>query len=179
MKRKIITVLLAAIIIGAPVVGNSVVASASTPLTVEAAAVKQQASKLVSVASGQVGYKETGNNHTKYGAWYGLQDNPWCAMFVSWCANKAGISTKIIPKHASCSAGVNWFKNKGQWKGRNYTPKKGDLIYFTYSHVGIVESVSGGKVHTIEGNSSDMVARRSYSIGNASILGYGVPKYTK
>ena len=118
-------------------------------------------------------------NHTKYGAWYGLQDNPWCAMFVSWCANKAGISTSIIPKHASCSAGVRWFKNKGQWKGRSYTPKKGDLIYFTYSHVGIVESVSGGKVNTIEGNCSDMVKRRSYSIGASDILGYGVPKYTK
>lgn len=32
-------------------------------------------------------------------------------------------------------------------------------------------------VNTIEGNSGDKVARRSYSIGSTSIYGYGVPAY--
>ena len=40
-----------------------------------------------------------------------------------------------------------------------------------------VESVSGGTVNTIEGNSGDKVARRSYSIGSSNIYGYGVPAY--
>ncbi len=43
----------------------------------------------------------------------------------------------------------------------------------TIDHVGIVESVSGGTVNTIEGNSGDKVARRSYSIGSSNIYGYG------
>ena len=47
----------------------------------------------------------------------------------------------------------------------------------TIDHVGIVESVSGGTVNTIEGNSGDKVARRSYSIGSSNIYGYGVPAY--
>ena len=47
----------------------------------------------------------------------------------------------------------------------------------TIDHVGIVESVSGGTVNTIEGNSGDKVARRSYSIGSGNIYGYGVPAY--
>lgn len=47
----------------------------------------------------------------------------------------------------------------------------------TIDHVGIVESVSGGTVNTIEGNSGDKVARRNYSIGNSNIYGYGVPAY--
>ena len=42
-------------------------------------------------------------------------------------------------------------------------------------HVGIVESCDGSTVHTIEGNTSDSCARRSYRVGSASILGYGTP----
>ena len=33
------------------------------------------------------------------------------------------------------------------------------------------------QVHTIEGNTSDQVARRSYSLTNSRILGYGRPAY--
>ena len=74
-----------------------------------------------------------------------------------------------------------------QYKGRSrdgsYTPVAGDIIFFdwgnngTIDHVGIVESVSGGTVNTIEGNSGDKVARRSYRIGSSNIYGYGVPAY--
>ena len=44
-------------------------------------------------------------------------------------------------------------------------------------HVGIVESVVDGTIYTIEGNSGDKVARRSYTIGYEQIRGYGVPVY--
>ncbi len=35
----------------------------------------------------QIGTKEDpmGSNRTKYGAWYGMDGQPWCAMFVSYC----------------------------------------------------------------------------------------------
>ena len=47
------------------------------------------------------------------------------------------------------------------------------------SHIGIVVGVSGGKVYTIEGNTSrDMVNYRSYDLGNSRIVGYAVPAYT-
>ena len=55
------------------------------------------------------------------------------------------------------------------------------IIYFGpngSSHVGIVTSVSNGQVNTIEGNTSDMVAKRSYSLTNAKIYGYGTPNYS-
>ncbi|MBO6158866.1 MAG: SH3 domain-containing protein, partial [Firmicutes bacterium] len=45
------------------------------------------------------------------------------------------------------------------------------------SHTGIVEKVDGSKVYTIEGNTSDQVARRSYALNNSRILGYGRPAY--
>ena len=72
---------------------------------------------------------------------------------------------------------------KGRFRDGSYTPVAGDIIFFdwgnngTIDHVGIVESVSGGTVNTIEGNSGDKVARRSYRIGSSNIYGYGVPAY--
>ena len=103
------------------------------------------AKDIVDVAIGELGYKEQGNNRTKYGAWYGMNGAAWCHMFVSWCAYKAGVSVSIVPKTASTSAGMAWFKKKGlfRYKGR-YTPKRGDIVYFktNRSHVGIVEKVS-------------------------------------
>lgn len=143
---------------------------------------KVQVNKLLSVAQSQIGYKEGYNNYTKYGEWYGLSNSPWCAMFVSWCSNQSGISTNIIPKHASCSEGVAFFKNQRRFKySGSYIPQPGDIIYFGpngSSHVGIVTSVSNGQVNTIEGNTSDMVAKRSYSLTNAKIYGYGTPNYS-
>jgi hypothetical protein len=145
------------------------------------------AAQVVSVARSQLGYKEGRNNDTKYGRWYGLNHNPWCAMFVSWVAAKAG-ATKIIPKHAYTPAGAQWFKNRGQWYSK---PRVGDIVYFDFpndgvgriSHVGIVESVlSDGSIITIEGNTNgagsregDGVYRKKRKVG---IKGYGRPKYT-
>ncbi len=72
------------------------------PATWAALVSNNSASKLISVAASQIGYQEGPDHATKYGTWYGLPNKPWCAMFVSWCANKAGIDTSVIPKHASC-----------------------------------------------------------------------------
>ncbi len=170
MRNKVITLLLAVVITIATVFGNQVSVKAISSKA-------SQSDKLLEVAVKEIGYKEGKRDNTKYGKWYGLQNEPWCAMFVSWCADKAGISENIIPKHAACLQGEKWFKRRGWWKGRDYTPKGGDIIYFTKSHVGIVESVKNGYVNTIEGNTSNMVARRHYKLKSTKILGYGVPKY--
>ena len=120
-----------------------------------------------------------------YWSWYGFDSRvEWCACFVSWCAEQCGyIDTGIIPKFSLCSDGVTWFQSKGQWQDGNYTPNPGDIIFFDWEgdgscdHVGIVEYAENGVVHTIEGNSSDSCRRRSYSIGNNTVIGYGTPVY--
>ena len=53
---------------------------------------------IIGVALTQVGYTEGSNNYTKYGVWYGLPNSPWCGMFVSWCANQAGIPTSVLSR---------------------------------------------------------------------------------
>ena len=113
----------------------------------------------------------------------------WCASFVTFCARQAGISTTAVINSVSCDNFVVNFKNQGRYKTRasGYTPIAGDFIFFldsganrTYaSHIGIVVGVSGGKVYTIEGNTTrDMVNYRSYDLGNSRIVGYAVPAYT-
>ncbi|SES68449.1 CHAP domain-containing protein [[Clostridium] polysaccharolyticum] len=138
------------------------------------------AKDIINVAESQIGYHEEGKNRTKYGAWYGMNGAPWCHMFASWCANQAGVSTSIFPRTASTDVGMQWFKDHGLFKYKgSYTPKRGDVVYFKTgrSHVGLVESVTGNTLHTIEGNTSSKVARRTYSLSESTITGYGTPQY--
>ncbi len=134
---------------------------------------------IVDVALGEVGYAETGNNLTKYGQWMCMNGYAWCHMFVSWCAAQAG-EADAVPYTASCAYGISWYTNRGKFQGRDgYTPKRGDIIYFgNGSHVGIVERADSGMVYTVEGNSSNRVAQRSYSLNDGKITGYGVPAYS-
>ena len=63
---------------------------------------------VVEIAKAEIGYAEKGNsNDTKYGKWYGLNNNPWCAMFVSWCFDRAGLSKKIAAQNAKGFASPN------------------------------------------------------------------------
>ena len=135
---------------------------------------------LVAVALSQVG--QVGGD--PYWSWYGFGSHvEWCACFVSWCAGQCGLlENGVIPKFASCGAGVNWFQSRGQWLDGSATPEPGMIIFFRWygsdsliaDHVGIVERVEDGRVYTIEGNSDNMVRQNSYPIGYGEIKGYGV-----
>ena len=51
-------------------------------------------------------------------------------------------------------------------------PQPGDLIVWD-EHIGVVESVGpDGSIRTIEGNSSDQVARRTYGADGGGAIGY-------
>lgn len=146
--------------------------------------------EIVRVALGEVGASESNGGDMKYINWYGGfgAGTPWCAIFVSWCANQAGMLNNYVPKYASCDAGKSWFSNKGWYQtspayGGNYTPKTGDIIFFSGSHTtsnsthtGIVKSCDGSTVYTIEGNTSNKVAERSYPVSSNYIIGYGLPQ---
>ena len=145
--------------------------------------------RFINVALGEIGYEEmdeygntgTSGNYTKYGAWYGINPGAWCAMYVSWCANEAGVPTSIIPKYASVQIGMDWYKNKGLFQYKeNYTPKAGDIMFMKSngaSHTGIVLYCDGTTLYTVEGNTSDKCALRKYNVGNAKITGYGTPEW--
>lgn len=137
---------------------------------------------IVAVAVSQIGNV----NGEPYWSWYGFDDHvEWCATFVSWCANECGyIDAGLIPRFAGCqSQGIPWFQERELWQESDYVPTPGDIIFFDWEqdgssdHVGIVEDVEGEVVHTVEGNTSNSVARRSYRLDSNSICGYGTPIY--
>jgi cell wall-associated NlpC family hydrolase len=119
---------------------------------------------VVDIAKSQLNYRETGNNDTIYGKWFGLNNQPWCAMFVSWCYDQAGLVSKVAAQtkkgFASCDAGLKWFtkKNKIVPVGQ---AQAGDLVFFQFDkdaqadHVGICASNDGkGFLMVYEGNTS-------------------------
>jgi len=113
-----------------------------------------QRADMIGVALTQVGYREGYNNDTKYGDWYGLPNMPWCAMFVSWVANQAGVPTSVIKKAAKANPSSFGFSN--YYSSSEYTPQGGDLFFKKgFSHVGMVYYVDGSYFYTLEGNTND------------------------
>ena len=137
--------------------------------------------QLVTIAKSQLG-NEGGQ---KFWSWYGFDSREeWCACFVSWCADQAGlIQSGAMPKLSLCTDGKNWFQNQGRWQGAGSMPSPGAIIFFdwehdgTCDHVGIVERCDGTTVYTVEGNSGDAVRERNYAINSDSIMGYGMVVY--
>ena len=133
--------------------------------------------QIVSVAMGQLG----NSGGQKFWSWYGFDSRvEWCACFVSWCADQSGlIASGNVPKFSLCSDGVTWFQGKNKWQSGGTTPSAGMIIFFDWDHdgisdhVGIVEKCEGGRVYTIEGNSSDQVRQRNYTVDYGAIMGYG------
>lgn len=133
--------------------------------------------------------EQLGNDYTTYckdmGYNYRIE---WCACFISWLAEKLGI-TDIIPVDMSCNSQIAKFKDIGVWHtDRNF--QSGDIIYYDWDrlgdsrpadHVGIVEKVSNEKLTVIEGNNgsfpNDRVRRREISSASSLIFGYARPKY--
>jgi hypothetical protein len=153
-----------------------------------------QIEKLIKIATAEIGTRETtwGSNNVKYNTWYYGREvsgpnYSWCAAFVAWCFNAAGLSaiwlSGNVKETAYCPYIVNQAKMKSQWHTSGY--QRGDIALFDWDgdkvadHVGIVETViSNGTstiLNTIEGNTSDQVMRHSRTL--ATILGVYRPKY--
>lgn len=181
--KKLICVILTMLVLatGVPVLLSTTASAASN----------WAAKEVVRVAQSQVGYRESGKNVTKYGSWYGAHA-PWCAIFVSWCVDKAddNLGTRmlgnIVPKTAGATSSRNYFSSRGRYYKRSsgYDPKPGDFIYFNWQspsgkpqHIGIVVSADSKTVYTVEGNASDRVKSKSYSLSSSKILGYAHPNY--
>lgn len=101
----------------------------------------------------EVGYKEGSNNNTKFGAWYGLNYEPWCAMFLSWCAAVVGL-TPLVGRFASVFAWRSWAQSKGIWHAGHAGIRRGDIVIYTFSHVEYVRGASSNYIYTTGGNTS-------------------------
>ena len=114
----------------------------------------------------------------------------WCDVFVTTVFQREGLS-HLIGRECGVERHIQIFKHLGIWNENGaYTPKSGDIITFNWDqdsqpnngfadHIGIVEYVENGLIHTIEGNSGDVgtVKRNVYRIGHGNIRGFATPRY--
>jgi CHAP domain len=98
---------------------------------------------------------------------------PWCAYFVSWAARQAGVPIGDSGQgYGRVDDVMAWGERAGKALPAGSEPQPGDLIVWD-EHIGIVESVGAdGSINTIEGNSSNMVARREYGSDGGGAVGY-------
>lgn len=112
----------------------------------------------------------------------------WCDVFVDWCFYQlAGKNAKKAQEiecqtgdcGAGCSFSAGYYKNAGRFYTSN--PQPGDQIFFqeggSICHTGIIESVSGNTIITIEGNASNQVKRITRKANDGYTYGYGRPRY--
>ena len=129
------------------------------------------ASKIISKARQYLGFNEKDNSYKKF---TNGRTEAWCADFATYVARESGAN---IPHFSGVSQILAWGRKNNRF---STSAKSGDLIIFKgtnskgkqVSHTGIVTRVENGKVYTIEGNTSDKVAERSYSLRDNRITGY-------
>lgn len=114
----------------------------------------------------------------------------WCDATVSAAFITLDAVDLIGGTECGVERHIQLFKKAGIWEENGkVTPEPGWIICFNWDdstqpndgfadHIGIVESVVGSTINTIEGNSYGKVARCSYALGNGNIRGYAKPKYT-
>ena len=112
----------------------------------------------------------------------------WCDIFTTVIFQREGLSD-LIGRECGVERHIHIFKRLGIWnEDGNSTPKAGDIITFNWDqnsqqndgwadHIGIVEKVENGIIHTIEGNSNNVVKRNTYRIGHGNIRGFATPRY--
>ncbi|MFC4529669.1 CHAP domain-containing protein [Sphaerisporangium dianthi] len=147
--------------------------------------------KLIDLLRTQIGYSEHAGGYTKFGDWYGknvefdsdYSAQPWCDMFLSWAAHRLGYQ-KWFGQFAYTPFHAEWFTDHGAW---GTTPKPGAVVFFDWGgsdvvenidHVGIVTSVDGDTIHTIEGNIDGQYAKTKVR-DQTYVVGYGYPDKVK
>ena len=122
------------------------------------------AAKVLQIARNEIGTKESpaNSNKVKYAKEYGMNGQPWCAMFVWWVFKHAGCAELFYGgrKSAYCPTIADYYIGKKQTVKKG-SGKPGDIVLFDWNknnssdHIGIIEKKnSNGTYTTIEGNTS-------------------------
>lgn len=154
--------------------------------------VLRAAASLVGVRGGSVAHQQLVNDYNSVRplpVGYAVKNtDDWCDVFVTTIFQREGLSD-LVGRECGVERHIQIFKRLGIWnEDGGSTPKAGDIITFNWDqdsqpndgfadHIGIVESVSNGVIHTIEGNSNDQVRRKTYRIGHGNIRGFASPRY--
>ncbi len=148
--------------------------------------------KMIDEAGKTLGWSDKNNTaKTPVHTWYeGKFGNPdpgkyawdWCDGWVTYVAWHAGQekAVRCLSGQSYTVAHAQAFKSSGEWHAGAEGIRRGDIVFFDWGsgieHVGIVTGATDtGEVQTIEGNTLNVVAKRSRA--RKDIAGYGRPKY--
>jgi len=163
-----------------PVTWNAMLAKLSTKETVVSGGSISE--KMVSLAREEIGVSEVDGTNCgpkvdeyKAATWLDADKGwPWCAAFICWLIREAieGEDVKFSrPETAGAWDFENWAKRQasngvGLRKPTNEDIKAGDIVVFTFSHIGIAiaDIDSSGYVKTIEGNTNGAGSREGGSV---------------
>ncbi|MBR5514817.1 MAG: S-layer homology domain-containing protein [Clostridia bacterium] len=130
------------------------------------------------------------NGYSKYSEWFVNNSYgwAWCASFISWCANQAGISSDTVVYSYRAHTMLTRYKEQGVFHRDD--PKRGDIMFFrrendptVCGHVAIVTDVFEDGIYTIQGNheyreNEWMCAKVFYAKDDPVIMGYASPRYS-
>lgn len=122
--------------------------------------------KMIELARAEVGVREhpkdsnRGKRVEEYQAatWLDGTGWPWCAAFICWLCREAGMGDGLRPKTPGAWAFEGWARRvdtpvKLIKPLRSAKVRAGDIVVFTFSHIGFaVGDQDGDTVRTIEGN---------------------------
>lgn len=124
--------------------------------------------KVLELCKASVGYTEGPNNDTTFGKWFGLNNQPWCAMAASKMYFDAGMIKAVANTKKGFASCDLWLKHLT--KNNQLVPigqaKRGDLVFFQFDddaqpdHVGIVKfhNTKLKYMQVFEGNTSSGIA---------------------
>ena len=133
------------------------------------------AGKIAEIAESQIGVRETSTNggaeiaDYQRATWLPVGPWPWCAAFICWVVREAMDAidanwTFKRPRTAGAWDLEKWclsVDNSAKLKRKPTTVKRGDIVIFTFSHVGIAvgDLDANNMVATVEGNTNDAGSR--------------------
>lgn len=135
---------------------------ASTAVIPPAYEVPDYVTRLLEVATAELGYTEGEHGWSKYGEWAGDPYAQWCAEYLCWCVDQVDqrygtqLLRNVYPLYSGSNTGRSWFIRQGRYVVRNgflqdwgyqwlkgsesyirtgdYIPQPGDWVFFTWTN---------------------------------------------
>jgi hypothetical protein len=163
---------------------NSVAVFLAMPSELAILSPEQARNALALIAEGEIGVREAGGNNCgpmirqyQLATWLAPDPWPWCAAFVDWCIQQWLLSPSVCktlkvadaalwrPHTAGAFDLINWAKKHNlEVVSENFPCRRGDIVVYDFSHVGIALLDSErGELTVVEGNTNGRGERDSES----------------
>lgn len=145
--------------------------------------------RIVAIAKSEYAKHPTGYDESVMVYTEGIEE-PWCANFISWVRDEAGIPYEHPTTSYWRIPGVSTLRDyyrqyDAYFAASDYTPKLGDVAFYegntadtnSSEHVALVLGVEGDKLITIGGNETNnailQIRYNKLAVGERGLVGFG------